>query len=111
KYSYDFLTNVDGTMPAGSLGLNECSNLPPFVTSANCTSLFSGPDANTALPTIPTDPFDAVGARENPASRSFRVGCIPACFGSAMVTFPNLDGPGEPNDAPGLGTEDGSPSG
>ena len=88
EYAYDFLTNVDGTMAIGPAGLNECANLPGFVSSANCTSLFSG----AVLASIPSDPFDAVSARETPASRSFRVGCVPACTGTAMVAFPNLDG-------------------
>ncbi len=88
-YAYDFLTNVDETMDGNGRVLDECANLPGFVSSANCTSLFSG----AVLASIPSDPFDAVSDRETPASRSFRVGCVPACIGTAMVTFPNLDRP------------------
>ena len=93
-YAYDFLTNVDGTMPIGPSGLNECANVPSFV-GGTCASLFSG----AALAAVPSDPFDAVSSRETPAARKFRVGCSPACSGAVTVSFPSLDGGDDPGEA------------
>jgi hypothetical protein len=87
KYAYDFLTNVDETQ-SGPL-LNECGDLPGFVTT--CSALFSG----AVLAPIPSDPFDAVSGRENPAARSIRIGGV----SSATVTFPSLDGGDDPDEA------------
>jgi hypothetical protein len=98
-YAIDFLTTVDVTQ-SGSL-LNECGsfNLPNFLGAnaaarvATCNTLFNGTSgASLALPTIPSDPFDAVSSRETPASRTFRVGCSPACGASVTVSFPSLNG-------------------
>jgi len=95
-YAYDFLTNVDDTMPAGSSGLNECDDLPPFIGSSTCASLFS----SSARP-IPSDPFDTVSAREMPVLRSLRFGCSPSCLEPPTVTvvFPPLDGGDDPGEA------------
>ncbi|HEU4759649.1 MAG TPA: hypothetical protein VFT91_06665, partial [Dehalococcoidia bacterium] len=93
-YAYDFLTNVDGTMAVGPLvgsDLNQCGNLPGFVSAATCASLFVAPNA-----AVPSDPFDSVSSTENPpgaAARQFRVGCSPACS-SISVAFPSLDSAG-----------------
>ncbi len=73
-YAYDFLANVDDTMPAGSSGLNECGNRPSFIGSSTCNTLFS-----QSQRLIPSDPFDAVATRENPITRSMRFGCSPSC--------------------------------
>src|SRR5262249_16924223 len=77
-YAYDFLTNVNQTMSIGPSSLNECGDLPGFVSAGTCASLFSG----AALATIPSDTFDSVASVETPALRQFRVGCSPACSGS-----------------------------
>ena len=94
KYAYDFLTNVDETMPAGSSGLNQCANLPSFVGTSTCNNLFSA-----ATSPIPSDPFDSVAAREVPGLRDVRFGCSPSCSGSVTVSFPSLDGSGDPGEA------------
>src|SRR6266705_4226534 len=39
KYAYDFLTNVDATQ--SGLLLNECGDLPGFVSASACSTLFS----------------------------------------------------------------------
>ena len=96
-YAYDFVTNADDTQ-SGAL-LNECANLPLFISATDCASLFSGPDADTVNAAIPSDPFDSVASKETPASRSIRVGCSPACSGTAIVTFPSLDGGDDPGEA------------
>ena len=70
KYAYDFLTTVDLTQ-SGSL-LQECANLPTFVTSSECSSVFSGA-INAA---IPSDSFDGVSLREYPASRYIKIGGV-----------------------------------
>ena len=95
-YAYDFLSNVDGTMPVGSSGLNQCGNLPPFIGSSTCSTLFS-----QSQRLIPSDPFDSVAAREDPVSRSIRFGCSPSCPEppTVTVTFPSLDGSGDPGEA------------
>ena len=93
-YAYDFFSSPDYTMPAGPSYLNECAGLPPFVNSSQCASMFAA-----GVATIPSDPFDAVNLRENPASRSVRVGCSPACTGSATVSFPSLNGADDPGEA------------
>ena len=94
KYAYDFLTNVEGTMPVGSAGLNQCADLPPFIGSSTCNSLFGA-----SLGPIVSDPFDSVAARETPALRNVRFGCSPSCSGSVTVSFPSLDGSGDPGKA------------
>jgi hypothetical protein len=80
-YAYDFLTTVDLTM-SGSL-LNQCGDVPGWVGSSTCSAIYSGATAVS----IPSDSFDAVAARENPAVRSFRVGCSPACSGTPSLTI------------------------
>src|SRR3990172_1053981 len=65
-YAYDFLTSPDLTQ-SGAL-LNECANRPGFVSLGDCNTIFGG---NSQLITIPSDPFDAVSSRENPATRQF----------------------------------------
>src|SRR5437867_2189149 len=57
KYAYDFLTNVDATQ--SGLLLNECGDLPGFVSASACSTLFS----NALLAPIPSDSFDAVASR------------------------------------------------
>jgi hypothetical protein len=93
-YAYDFLSSPDYTLPPGPTYLNECANLPPFVNSADCASMFT-----TSLLPIPSDPFDAVNMRENPSSRNIRFGCSPSCTGTAIVSFPSLDGGDDPGEA------------
>jgi hypothetical protein len=111
EYAYDFITNVDTTMAAGAAGLNECDDLPSggfTVSAADCASLFSGPDANTAFVDVPSDAFDGVSLRENPpgaGARDIRFGCVPACTSiSASAVFPD-EAEGGPAD--GNGTPDG----
>jgi len=82
-YAYDFLTTVDVTQ-SGAL-LQECADLPGFISAAQCSSMFGG--AQNA--SIPSDPFDAVSSRETPASRFIKVGCDPACSVGATVAFPD----------------------
>jgi len=84
-YAYDFLTNVDGTMPIGPSWLNQCGNLPGFVNSATCASLFSG----AVLAAIPSDPFDAVSSRETPAIRNIRVGGVSSASVSIVQHNPS----------------------
>jgi len=93
-YAYDFLSSPDYTLPSGPTYLNECANLPPFVNSTDCASMFT-----TSLVPIPSDPFDAVNMRENPSSRNIRFGCSPSCTGTATVSFPSLDGGDDPGEA------------
>jgi cysteine-rich repeat protein len=83
-YAYDFLSNVDQTLGAN---LDPCDDLPGFVSTGICNNLYSA----TALVPIPSDPFDLVSTRENPAgsgARNFRVACTPACS-AVSVTFPS----------------------
>jgi hypothetical protein len=94
-YAYDFLTNVNTTMTIGPTSLNECGDLPGFVSAATCSSVFSG----ATLGGIPSDPFDSVASRETPAVRSVRLGCSPACTGTVTVSFPSLDGVDDPGEA------------
>src|SRR3972149_5835023 len=79
-------------MPAGPAFLNECVDRPGFISASECTTLF-GPGANTFFVDIPSDPFDAVAARENPpgaSARQFRVGCTTVCTGSVgTIVFPD----------------------
>jgi hypothetical protein len=102
-YKYDFLTTVDVTMAQGASELNECGALPPFVSGATCTTLFSG----ATLVDVPSDPFDAVSSRENPpgaGARDVRVGCSPACTSiAATLVFPDPadGGPTDGEDNPG----------
>src|SRR6266571_4081923 len=70
KYAYDFLTNVDATQ--SGLLLNECGDLPGFVSASACSTLFS----NALLAPIPSDSFDAVASRETPSVRNIRVGGV-----------------------------------
>ena len=99
SYAYDFITNADETL--GAL-LNECANLPGFISSTECTDMFS---TNVQFGDIPSDPFDGVGLRENPAgvaARQFRVGCTPACSVGVTVEFPDPPtGPTDGEDNPG----------
>jgi len=93
-YAYDFISNVDQTLGAN---LNPCGNLPGFVPTATCNSLY----AATALVPVPSDPFDLISTRENPVgagARNFRVACTPACA-NVSVTFPSLDGVDDPGEA------------
>jgi hypothetical protein len=86
-YAYDFLTSADATQ-SGAL-LNECANLPGFVSAASCAAMFT---TNVQLAAIPSDAFDAVAARENPpgaGARNIKVGCDPACAVGVTVQFPN----------------------
>jgi hypothetical protein len=95
-YAYDFITNVDDLQSiAGPALLNECTDLPGFVSGATCTAMFT---TNVQFGTVPTDPFDAVGLRENPQNpdREFRVGCTLACAVGITVEFP--DPPTGPTD-------------
>lgn len=69
-YAYDFLVDVDHTMPMSLI--NPCGNLPPFVTAEDCVNAFAVADN---IP-IPSDPFDAVAVREHPPSRNILFGCI-----------------------------------
>lgn len=69
-YSYDFLVNVDHTMPMSLI--NPCGNLPPFVDPTDCINAFT---AAINVP-IPADPFDAVSSREHPPIRNVQFGCI-----------------------------------
>jgi hypothetical protein len=94
KYAYDFLTDVDETMPIGSSGLNQCADLPPFVGTSTCNSLFGA-----SLAPIASDPFDSVAGRETPVLRDVRFGCSPSCSGSVTVSFPSLDGVDEPGES------------
>ena len=94
KYAYDFLTNVDETMPVGSSSLNQCADLPPFIGTSSCNTLFGA-----SLSPILSDPFDTVATRETPSLRDVRFGCSPSCSGSVTVSFPSLDGSGDPGEA------------
>jgi len=94
KYAYDFLTNVDETMPVGSSSLNQCADLPPFIGTSSCSTLFGA-----SLSPILSDPFDTVATRETPSLRDVRFGCSPSCSGSVTVSFPSLDGSGDPGEA------------
>ncbi len=69
-YSYDFLTDVDHTMPMSLI--NPCGDLPPFVNPADCVNAFG---SALSVP-IPSDPFDAVSLREHPPLRNALFGCI-----------------------------------
>jgi hypothetical protein len=77
-YAYDFLSTPDLTQ-SGAL-LNQCGNLPTFVTSATCSSLFSSKN----LVPIPSDLFDGVSSREYPTIRNFFASCSPACTGGSF---------------------------
>ncbi|MBP1689293.1 MAG: hypothetical protein H6Q33_5436, partial [Deltaproteobacteria bacterium] len=94
-YAYDFLTNVDATMPIGATMLNECGDLPGWVPASTCASLFS----SATQAQIPSDPFDAVSSYETPALRSIRVACSPNPCTGISVEFPNLDGADDPGEA------------
>ncbi len=86
-YAYDFLTNVDDTQ-LGAL-LNECGGLPGFVSAAQCSTMFT---TNAQMAMIPSDPFDSVSSRENPAgvgARNMKVGCSTACTAGVTVAFPD----------------------
>ncbi|MCH8051900.1 MAG: hypothetical protein IIC86_07775, partial [Chloroflexi bacterium] len=99
-YAFDFLTSPDETQ-SGAL-LNECANLPGFVSALQCTDIFS---TNVQFGDIPTDPFDDVGLRENPAgagARKVTLGCTPACSAGVTVEFPDPPtGPTDGEDNPG----------
>jgi len=69
-YAYDFLVDVDHTMPMSLI--NPCGNLPPFVDADDCLNAFAV-SGNTP---IPSDPYDAVAGKEHPPSRNIRFGCI-----------------------------------
>src|SRR4030042_1279777 len=70
EYAYDFLTTPNLTQ-TGSL-LNPCADRPGFVNSSMCNTLFS----NARLVAIPSDGFDQVSSRENPANRYIFIGGV-----------------------------------
>ena len=69
-YAYDFIS-IPNITQSGSL-FNPCANLPSFVSSTDCNSLFS----NALQVSIPSDTFDTVSSRENPASRKIFIGGV-----------------------------------
>jgi uncharacterized repeat protein (TIGR01451 family) len=85
-YAYDFLVDVNHTMPVSLL--NPCENLPsnPVISQAQCDSMWSGPDANTQNLLVVSDTFDSVGQKEHPAQRHVRLGCYPSACSNAQVT-------------------------
>lgn len=86
-YAYDFLVDVDHTMPMSLI--NPCSNLPPFVDPTDCLNAFAVSDN---IP-IPSDPFDAVAAREHPPSRNIRFGCIQESGSTDACSLISIDPP------------------
>src|SRR5437899_5349252 len=84
KYAYDFLTNVDATQ--SGLLLNECGDLPGFVSASACSTLFS----NALLAPIPSDSFDAVASRETPSVRNIRVGGVSSASVSNVGHDPSI---------------------
>ena len=91
-YGYDFISSPDYTV---GTYLNECADLPNgLVSDTDCQSMMS----TVSLALVPSDPFDAVSMRQNPASRNIWIGCSPSCTG-VSVSFPDLDGADDPGEA------------
>lgn len=87
-YAYDFLVDIDHTMPQSLL--NPCEGLPtqPSVSQSECDSMWSGPDANTQNVQFISDTFDSVPLKEHPANRYLRLGCYPqACTNAAISSI------------------------
>jgi uncharacterized repeat protein (TIGR01451 family) len=87
-YAFDFLTDVDHTMPMSLI--NPCGDLPPFVSPADCVNAFGA-----SVPVqIQSDPFDAVSSREHPPMRYALFGCYDLTANTACtVTDVHLDAP------------------
>ncbi|UCD04517.1 MAG: hypothetical protein JSW73_02700, partial [Candidatus Woesearchaeota archaeon] len=66
-YAYDFWSTPDITQSGSDL--NPCGQLPGWVTSGDCNTLFTGASSVS----IPSDSFDNVSAHEEPASRTILI--------------------------------------
>jgi uncharacterized repeat protein (TIGR01451 family) len=65
--------------------INECGNLPPFVSLTDCQNLFQS--GNLLTVQIVSDTFDDVDQVEHPAVRNFLMYCDPGPCSNANVTI------------------------